>query len=166
MRIELLFDDISTLDVDCIVNAAKPSLMGGGGVDGAIHRKAGPELREFCKTLGGCKVGEAKISPGFNLKAKSIIHTVGPGYLFKNEKEELALKQCYHSVLGLAAENNIATLAFSNISTGAYGFPKALAAKISWETIAEHIERNEYPTKVIICCFDRENFEIYKNLMG
>lgn len=165
MRIELLFDDITTLDVDCIVNAAKPSLMGGGGVDGAIHRKAGPALREFCKTLQGCKVGEAKITPGFNLRAKNIIHTVGPGYLFKNEKEEEQLRQCYQSVLALSNEKKIENIAFSNISTGAYGFPKDLAAKISLEAIANYLRENEYPRKVYICCFDQENFEIYKELI-
>lgn len=165
MMIELVLGDITELEVDCIVNAAKPSLLGGGGVDGAIHRKAGKELKEFCTTLGGCKVGEAKISPSFDLPSNFIIHTVGPMYLFKNEKEQSQLKQCYESVLEIAKSKKIKSLAFSNISTGAYDFPKELAATISLEAISTHLQYNEFPSKVIICCYDNENFEIYKNLM-
>lgn len=164
MRLELHFGDITELEVDCIINAAKPSLLGGGGVDGAIHRKAGSELREFCKALNGCSVGRAKLSPGFNLPAKYIIHTVGPRYLFKNENERNQLRQCYVSVLELAKEQKFQSIAFSNISTGAYGFPKDIAAEISTSAIAEHLKKNEYPNKVIICCYDKENFELYNQL--
>lgn len=165
MRLELYFGDISELKVDCIVNAAKPSLLGGGGVDGAIHKKAGVELREFCQTLGGCKVGEAKLSPAFNLPCDFIIHTVGPRYLFRNENERNQLKQCYASVLEIAKEQKFKSIAFSNISTGAYGFPKDIAVEISLSTIIEHLKSNEHPEKVIICCYDIENLELYIQLI-
>lgn len=163
MRIELHLGDITEIVADCIVNAAKSSLLGGGGVDGAIHKKAGFELKEFCKNLAGCKVGEAKLSPAFNLPSKFIIHTVGPRYLFKNEGEANSLKECYISSLCIAKEKEFETLVFSNISTGAYGFPKDLAAKISFETVVEFLNKNEYPNKVIFCCYDIENIELYVN---
>lgn len=161
MRIELHFGDITEYKADCIVNAARASLLGGGGVDGAIHKKAGSELKEYCKTLGGCKVGEAKLSPGFNLHSNYIIHTVGPRYLFKNESEINSLNNCYVNSLLIAKENKFETLVFSNISTGAYGFPKDLATKISFETITTFLLENEYPKKVVICCYDIENLELY-----
>jgi O-acetyl-ADP-ribose deacetylase len=124
MRIELHFGDITEYNADCIVNAAKPSLLGGGGVDGAIHKRAGLELREYCKYLGGCIAGQAKLSPGFNLPAKNIIHTVGPRYLFHSKEEENTLFECNHNSLNIAETEKFDTLVFSNISTGAYGFPK------------------------------------------
>lgn len=164
MRLELHFGDITELKVDCIVNAARTSLLGGGGVDGAIHRKAGKELSDYCRTLGGCKVGEAKLSPGFNLPSDFIIHTVGPRYLFKNENERSQLAQCYKSVLEIVKENKFKTISFSNISTGAYCFPKELAAEISFSLIIEHLNSEEYPEKIIICCYDLENLEIYTKL--
>ena len=165
MRIELHFGDITEYNADCIVNAARPSLLGGGGVDGAIHKKAGTELSEFCKTLCGCSVGEAKISPAFNLPCKNIIHTVGPRYLFKNESEIQDLRNCYSNSLEIAKENEFKTLVFSNISTGAYGFPKDLASNISFETVTAFLLENEYPEKVVFCCYDIENLELYINLM-
>ncbi len=140
MRLELHCGDITDLKVDCIVNAAKSSLLGGGGVDGAIHKKAGIELRNFCQTLGGCKVGEAKLSPAFELPCDFIIHTVGPRYLFRNENERNQLRQCYTSVLERAKEQKFKSIAFSNISTGAYGFPKDIAAEISLSAIIEHLK--------------------------
>lgn len=161
MRIELLLGDITDLDVDCIVNAARPSLLGGGGVDGAIHKKAGIELAEYCKSLGGCKVGEAKLSPGFNLKSKNIIHTVGPMYLFKTQKEEDDLVSCYYQSLLIAKERKFHTVVFPNISTGAYGYPKDLASKIAFNTTSIFLLENEFPIKVIFCCFDIENMELY-----
>ena len=161
MRIELLLGDITDLDVDCIVNAARPSLMGGGGVDGAIHKKAGIELAEYCKSLGGCKVGEAKLSPGFDLKSKNIIHTVGPRYLFKTKKEEDDLANCYYQSLIIAKEKKFQILAFPNISTGAYGYPKDLASKIAFNTTSKFLLENDFPNKVIFCCFDIENMELY-----
>jgi O-acetyl-ADP-ribose deacetylase (regulator of RNase III) len=165
MRIELLLGDITDLDVDCIVNAARPSLMGGGGVDGAIHKKAGIELAEYCKSLGGCKVGEAKLSPGFSLKSKNIIHTVGPRYLFKKQKEEDDLANCYYQSLLIAKEKKFQILVFPNISTGAYGYPKDLASRIAFNTTSKFLFENDFPNKVIFCCFDIENMELYLELL-
>ena len=165
MRIELHFGDITEYEADCIVNAARPSLLGGGGVDGAIHKKAGVELLEFCKTLGGCYVGEAKLSPSFNLQCKNIIHTVGPRYLFKTESEHQDLRNCYYNSLEIAKEKKFNTLVFSNISTGSYGFPKDLASKISFEVVTSFLFENEFPKKVIFCCYDLTNFELYFNLI-
>lgn len=165
MRIELHFGDITEYEADCIVNAARPSLLGGGGVDGAIHQKAGIELLEFCKTLKGCSVGEVKLSPGFNLPSKNIIHTVGPRYLFKNESEIEDLRNCYLNSLELAKKNKYKSLVFSNISTGAYGFPKDLASEVSFETVVCFLKEYEFPEKVVFCCYDIENLELYLNLM-
>lgn len=165
MRIELHFGDITEYNADCIVNAARPSLLGGGGVDGAIHKKAGEELKEYCKTLGGCSVGEVKLSPAFNLPSKKIIHTVGPRYLFKTESEIEDLRNCYWNSLEIAKKNEFKTLVFSNISTGAYGFPKDLASQISYETVVSFLQQNDYPQKVIFCCYDLENLELYMNLI-
>ena len=165
MRIELHFGDITEYNADCIVNAARPSLIGGGGVDGAIHRKAGAQLSEFCKTLGGCSVGEAKISPAFNMPCKNIIHTVGPRYLFKTESEIQDLRNCYLNSLEIAKGKEFKTLVFSNISTGAYGFPKSLASNVSFETVTSFLLENDYPEKVIFCCYDIENLELYLNLI-
>ncbi len=165
MRIEIHFGDITEYRTDCIVNAARGSLLGGGGVDGAIHKKAGIELKEFCKSLGGCSVGEAKITPAFNLPSKNIIHTVGPRYLFKNEAEILDLKNCYINSLNLANENRFNELVFSNISTGAYGFPKDIAATISFDAVQNFLLENEYPKKVIFCCYDIQNLQFYMNLI-
>ena len=165
MRIELHFGDITEYNADCIVNAARTSLLGGGGVDGAIHKKAGEELKEYCKTLGGCSVGETKLSPAFNLPSKYIIHTVGPRYLFKTQSEIEDLRNCYLNSLELAKKNKFKTLVFSNISTGAYGFPKDIASKISFGTVVSFLEENEFPKKVIFCCYDIENLELYINLI-
>ncbi len=165
MKIELHFGDITEYNADCIVNAARPSLLGGGGVDGAIHRKAGLELSEFCKILGGCSVGEAKISPAFNLPCKNIIHTVGPRYFFKTESEIQDLRNCYLNSLEIAKGKEFKTLVFSNISTGAYGFPKDLASNISFETVTSFLLENDYPEKVVFCCYDIENLELYLNLI-
>ncbi len=165
MRIELHFGDITEYNADCIVNAAKPSLLGGGGVDGAIHKKAGVELLNYCKSLDGCKVGEAKLSPGFNLPSKNIIHTVGPRYLFKTDSEKESLRLCYLNSLEIAKEKKFQSLVFPNISTGAYGFPKNLAASISFDTITNFLSKNEYPTKVVICCYDIVNLELYVRLI-
>lgn len=165
MRIELHFGDITEYVADCIVNAARSSLLGGGGVDGAIHKKAGKELLEFCRTLDGCSVGEVKLSPGFNLLSKNIIHTVGPKYLFKNESEIEDLRNCYLNSLELAKKNEFKTLVFSNISTGAYGFPKDIAAEISFKTVVSFLNENNLPEKVVFCCYDLENLEMYTNLI-
>lgn len=165
MRIELHFGNITEYKADCIVNAARTSLLGGGGVDGAIHKKAGIELKEYCKNIGGCKVGEAKLSPGFNLPARFIIHTVGPRYLFKNDSEINHLKDCYQNVLMIATQEKYESLVFSNISTGAYGFPKDLAARISFEVVSSFLMNNDFPHKVIFCCYDIENLEHYSSII-
>jgi len=161
-KIELRIGDITTLDVDAIVNAANNTLMGGGGVDGAIHRAAGPELAEECLLLNGCPTGDAKITRGYNLKARHIIHTVGPVWYGGGKNEENLLASCYRRSLQLALENNLKTIAFPAISTGAYRFPKDLAARIA-VTEARHFLR-DHPEleKVIFVCFDQESLSIYK----
>ena len=165
MRIELHFGDITDLKTDCIVNAAKPSLLGGGGVDGAIHNKAGFKLKEYCKNLNGCEIGEAKITPGFESNSKYIIHTVGPRISLFNsivgEQEIQKLKESYLNSLRLGCEYRLNELVFSNISTGSYGFPKALAAKISFETVEFFLCENDYPKKVTFCCYDLDNLQAY-----
>jgi O-acetyl-ADP-ribose deacetylase (regulator of RNase III) len=165
MRIELHYGNITELNVDCIVNAANSSLLGGGGVDGAIHRAAGKELREFCKTLNGCKVGEAKLTPGYNLTSKNIIHTVGPRFTEESNEVINDLKNCYYNSLLIAEQNNFETIAFSNISTGVFGYPKELAAKISLDVVIDFLTNKDYPYKVIFCCYDIENLEIYTSLI-
>ncbi len=161
-KIKLYTGDITKLKVDAIVNAANKSLLGGGGVDGAIHRAAGPELLEECKTLGGAETGEAKITKGYRLPAKYVIHAVGPVWrmgLFK-EKEKLA--SAYLNSLKLAVEHNIKTIAFPNISTGVYGFPKDKAADIAIKTVLDFLEQHPEIEEVIFATYDKENFEIYK----
>lgn len=164
-RIELIKGDITTLSVDAIVNAANSTLLGGGGVDGAIHRAAGTELYNECKKLNGCSVGEAKLTGGFNLKAKYIIHTVGPVWRggIDNESELLAL--CYQNSLKLAGENSLKSIAFPGISTGVYGFPKDLAALIAVTEIRRILKKNKLPQKVILVAFDDENFNAYNKLL-
>jgi len=160
--IEIHKGDITKLKVDAIVNAANTSLLGGGGVDGAIHRAAGPELLEFNRKLGGCKTGEAKISPGFNLPAKYVIHTVGPIWNGGNYNEDELLASCYHNSLKLAVENKIKTIAFPAISTGVYRFPLERATKIAVDEVRKFLEKNESIEKLIFVCFDEETYEIYK----
>lgn len=157
--IEIINDDITTLSVNVIVNAANPSLLGGGGVDGAIHHTAGPALLYACKKLKGCSTGEAKITPGFNLPSHWVIHTVGPIWQGGNQQEPDLLKQCYINVFELAKKNNLSTIAFPAISTGVYGFPFKPAAKIALTTM---IEYECHFTKIIACLFSQENKKIYK----
>lgn len=152
--LEILVADITTLRVDAIVNAANRTLLGGGGVDGAIHRAAGPELLEACRPLGGCDSGSAKITPGFRLPAKFVIHAVGPVWRGGTAGEEAALASCYRTSLALAREKNLASIAFSAISTGVYGFPPERAAPIAVGTVAEEIRENPGSlTRAIFCCF-------------
>jgi len=165
-RIEVYKGDITKLKVDAIVNAANTSLLGGGGVDGAIHRAAGPELLEFNKKLGGCKTGEAKISPGFNLPAKYIIHTVGPVWNGGKNNEDSVLANCYRNSLKLAVENGIKTIAFPAISTGVYRFPLERATKIAFTEVKKFLEKNESIEKVIFVCFDEETYVVYKSLLS
>jgi len=164
-KIELIQDDITTLEVDAIVNAANKSLLGGGGVDGAIHRAAGRDLLEECKTLNGCETGEAKITKGYHLPAKYVIHTVGPVWHGGNKKESDLLANCYENSLKLALDNHIKTIAFPNISTGVYGFPKDKAAKIAVKTVSDFLKQNNSIEKVYFVCFDNENYTIYKNIL-
>ena len=164
-RIEVQKGDITKLKVDAIVNAANTSLLGGGGVDGAIHRAAGPELREFNKKLGGCLTGEAKISPGFKLPAKYIIHTVGPVWNGGKNNEDKLLANCYKNSLKLAIENKIKTIVFPAISTGVYHFPLERATKIAVNEVKKFLERNESIEKVIFVCFNDDAYQVYKKVL-
>ena len=164
-RIEIHKGDITKLKVESIVNAANTSLLGGGGVDGAIHRAAGSELLEFNKKLGGCKTGEAKISPGFNLPAKYIIHTVGPIWIGGKNDEDNLLANCYKNSLKLAVENGIKTIAFPAISTGVYCFPLKRATKIAVTEAKKFLEKNESIEKVIFVCFDEETYQVYNKIL-
>jgi O-acetyl-ADP-ribose deacetylase len=165
-RIELYQGDITRLKVDAIVNAANSTLLGGGGVDGAIHMAAGPELLAECRTLGGCATGEAKITRGYRLPARWVIHTVGPVWRGGHRNEERLLASAYRQSLELAREYEVNIIAFPNISTGIYGFPKELAAEVAFEEVKSFLALNSLPEKVIFCVFDEENFEIYQDLLS
>jgi O-acetyl-ADP-ribose deacetylase (regulator of RNase III) len=164
-KIEIQKGDITKLKVDAIVNAANTSLLGGGGVDGAIHRAAGPELLEFHRKLGGCSTGEAKISPGFKLPAKFIIHTVGPVWDGGKNNEDKLLANCYKNSLKLARENKVKTIAFPAISTGVYRFPLERATKIAVDEVKKFLEKNESIEKVIFVCFDEETYQVYQKIL-
>ncbi len=165
MKLDVIQDDITRLDVDAIVNAANSSLLGGGGVDGAIHRAAGNQLLEECKTLGGCRVGEAKVTKGYNLKARYVIHTVGPVWHGGEDMEAELLAGCYRNSLKIAEEMNLRSIAFPNISTGVYRFPKAKAAEIAIQSVREQIPGLEFLEHILFTCFDEENFSIYRKLL-
>ncbi|OFX19019.1 MAG: O-acetyl-ADP-ribose deacetylase [Bacteroidetes bacterium GWA2_31_9] len=166
MKIELYKGDITQLNTEAIVNAANKTLLGGGGVDGAIHKAAGEELYNECEKLKGCQVGEAKLTKGYNLKAKYVIHTVGPVWRDGMQNETIHLENCYKNSLKLAVENNIKTIAFPNISTGVYRFPKLLASKIAVRVVKKVIEENKSIEKVIFAIFDEENYTIYQELLN
>ncbi len=165
-RIETYKGDITTLKVDAIVNAANTSLLGGGGVDGAIHRAAGKELLEECKSLNGCNTGEAKITNGYNLPAKYVIHTVGPVWNGGNHNEDEHLAKCYYNSLNLAMQNGVKTIAFPAISTGVYGFPLKRAVKIAVKQVNEFLKANSSIEKVIFVCFDDITYNQYINYLG
>lgn len=160
-RIKIVVADITTLKVDAIVNAANRSLLGGGGVDGAIHRAAGPELVRECATLGGCETGQCKMTDAYRLPCKKVIHAVGPVWYGGQRGERELLASCYDSALKLAEAHHLESIAFSCISTGVYGFPKAEAAHIALDTICAHL-RDGYQGQVIICCFCEADTEYYK----
>ncbi|HKM92699.1 MAG TPA: O-acetyl-ADP-ribose deacetylase [Prolixibacteraceae bacterium] len=165
-KIKLLIGDITKLNVDAIVNAANTSLLGGGGVDGAIHRAAGQKLLEDCRLLNGCNTGDAKITKGFNLRAKYVIHTVGPIWGDGLHGESQLLESCYWRSLEVAQENSIRSIAFPNISTGVYRFPKTKAAMIAIDTVKRFLLYSKTIDEVVFCCFDDENYAIYENLLN
>jgi O-acetyl-ADP-ribose deacetylase (regulator of RNase III) len=156
-RIEIVEGDITRLEVDAIVNAANRGLLGGGGVDGAIHRAAGPELRAACAKLGGCETGAAKITPGFRLKARYVIHTVGPVWSGGERGEDRLLAACYRSSLALAHEHGLVSIAYPAISTGAYGFPPDRAARIALRTVLAALAEAAAIERVVFCCFAAES---------
>ena len=169
-KIELLRGDITKLKVDAIVNAANSSLMGGGGVDGAIHRAGGPRILEECRAIvtrqGGCKTGEAVITTGGHLPAKFVIHTVGPVWNGGKKNEQELLAACYHNSLKLAIEHKLSSIAFPNISTGIYGYPKKEAAEIASTAVSIFLKQDNFISKVYFVCFDEENYQLYRSLIN
>jgi O-acetyl-ADP-ribose deacetylase (regulator of RNase III) len=161
-RISIIQGDITTQAVDAIVNAANTTLLGGGGVDGAIHRAAGPKLLEECRTLGGCATGDAKITKGYNLPAKFVIHTVGPVWRGGKNQEDELLASCYRRCFDIARERGIKTIAFPSISTGAYGFPVERASKIALREIRSALATNPELQQVIVVCFDTHTYRVYQ----
>jgi len=164
-KIEIIRGNITTQNVDAIVNAANTSLLGGGGVDGAIHRAAGPKLLEECRKLGGCSTGKAKITKGYNLSAKYIIHTVGPVWHGGSNHEEELLADCYKNSMTLAVENNVSSIAFPMISTGAYGFPFKCAGRIAIDTINEFLKKDKSLNKVFIICFSETDYNLLSEMI-
>jgi O-acetyl-ADP-ribose deacetylase (regulator of RNase III) len=164
-RIAVIQGDITEQKVDAIVNAANNSLLGGGGVDGAIHRAAGPELLEECQGLGGCETGQAKITRGYRLPAQWVIHAVGPVWQGGDRNEDQLLAQCYRSCFALAEEYAIKTMAFPSISTGAYGFPLERATRIAVTEVKEFLERNSTLEKVLLICFSERAYQCYVNVV-
>jgi len=164
--LEVLRGDITELAVDAIVNAANTSLLGGGGVDGAIHRKAGPDLLRECRTLNGCATGDAKITKGYRLPARYVIHAVGPVWHGGGRGEAELLAGCYRRALEIAEEHWLSSIAFPAISTGVYGYPRQEAAQVAVEAVRNTLPRAPGITRVIFCCFDEATADIYRGLMA
>lgn len=165
-KIEIIKGDITKLNLDAIVNAANRSLLGGGGVDGAIHRAAGRQLLEECKTLNGCNTGDAKITKGYNLPSKYVIHTVGPVYRGGNSNEAELLSSCYRRSLEVLVENNLKTIAFPAISTGIYGYPIEEATNIACDTVIDMLKKyGDKIEKVCFVCFSKADYEIYERIL-
>ena len=168
-RIELIKGDITKIKVDAVVNAANSSLMGGGGVDGAIHRAGGPTILEECRKIiakqGSCKTGEAVITTAGNLPAKFVIHTVGPVWNGGKKNEASLLAACYQNSLKLAIKHNLSSIAFPNISTGVYGYPKKDAASIALKTVMDYLKQDTFISRVYFVCFDEENYQLYQTLV-
>ena len=164
-KISSMVADITTLKVDAIVNAANSSLLGGGGVDGAIHRAAGPELLQECRLLKGCKTGDAKITRAYNLPAQHVIHTVGPVWHGGTSGEPELLASCYRRSMEVAATSNIRSIAFPGISTGIYGYPVALAAQIAVTTVQAFLQQDSTVEEIIFCCFSDSDLQVYEKLL-